>query len=229
MPPSPLTVVFDLDGTLIDTAPDLVRCTNHVLLSKGLPAVAPEVVRAAISHGARAMIHEGLQSHGISETPAELDRLYRLFLDHYAETIAHESRPFPGLLATLDRLDQQGATLAVCTNKREGNSLKLLELLGLRQRFAAIAGIDTFAVCKPHPDHLLLTIERAGGDRSRAVMVGDSATDIDTAKAAKIPVIAVSFGYTPVHVRELGPDAVIDHYDEFEGAMRRVVPGYGPA
>lgn len=216
----PLTVVFDLDGTLIDTAPDLVRCTNHVLTSKGLPAVESTVVRAAISHGARAMIHEGLRSHGIEETPAELDRLYRLFLDHYADTIADESRPFPGLLDTLDRLEAQGAKLAVCTNKIEKNSLRLLELLGLRSRFAAIAGFDTFAVSKPHPDHLLLTIDRAGGDRRRAIMVGDSATDIDTAKAANVPVIAVSFGYTPTPVRELGPDAVIDHYDEFEEAMR---------
>jgi phosphoglycolate phosphatase len=221
--PPPITVVFDLDGTLIDTAPDLVRCTNHVLTSKGLPTVEAKVVRAAISHGARAMIHAGLQSQGIDETPSELDRLYRLFLEHYADTIAHESRPFPGLLATLDRLAEEGARLAVCTNKVERNSLKLLELLGLRSRFAAIAGFDTFAVAKPHPDHLLLTIDRAGGDRARAVMVGDSATDIRTAKAARVPVIAVSFGYTETPVRELGPDAVIDHYDEFGAALQGVL------
>ena len=221
----PLTVVFDLDGTLVDTAPDLIRCANHAIALAGHAPVAPELIRPAISHGARAMIITGLKTHGVALPEPHVDELLAAFLALYGETIAQMSRPFPGLLATLDALRADGAKLAVCTNKREHMSLKLLAALGLTDRFAAIAGYDTFPVYKPHPDHLLLTIDRAGGDRTHAVMVGDSLTDIATAKAANVPVIAVSFGYTETPVAELGPDRVIDHYDEFLPALAALRSG----
>jgi phosphoglycolate phosphatase len=133
------------------------------------------------------------------------------------------SHAYPGLEDALTTLHMRGARLAVCTNKQASLSDQLLHDLRLRPRFAALAGRDTFPVCKPHPDHLIGAIRMAGGDPRRAIMVGDSKTDIDTAKAAGIPVVAVTFGYTDVHVRELAPDAVIEHYDELIPAIERIM------
>ncbi len=218
-----LTVAFDLDGTLVETAPDLIAATNHVLDHEGLPPIAPEVLRPAISFGAAAMIAKGLAHHGITaERPAIEAHLDR-FLAYYTANIAATSHAFPGLEPALDRLTAQGARLTVCTNKRAAMSEQLLGELRLRQRFAALAGRDTFPVCKPHPDHLTGAIRLAGGDPARAIMVGDSAVDISTAKAAGIPIIAVTFGYTDVHVRDLAPDAVIEHYDELIPAIEGIL------
>lgn len=214
-----LTIVFDLDGTLVDTAPDLVHATNHVLRGLGFAEVAPELLRPWISYGAKRMIVEGLAYSGQEATETELERLLGSFLEYYASNIAYESRPFPGAVAVLDRLRSHGVRLAICTNKREVLSLSLLDQLGLTRRFAAIAGRDTFPVSKPHPDHLRGAIRQAGGDIARAVMVGDSEVDIATAKAAHVPVVGVTFGYTQVPVERLAPDAVIDHYDQLEATV----------
>lgn len=218
-----LTIVFDLDGTLVDTAPDLVHATNHVLRGLGFAEVAPELLRPWISYGARRMIVEGLDYSGQTASEDELDRLLETFLEHYAANIAFESRPYPGAVAVLDRLLAEGVKLAVCTNKREVLSLSLLDQLGLTNRFAAIAGRDTFPVSKPHPDHLRGAIKKAGGDLARAVMVGDSEVDIATAKAAHVPVIGVTFGYTQVPVERLAPDGVIGHYDELEAVVAKLM------
>jgi len=218
-----LTIVFDLDGTLVDTAPDLVHATNHVLRGLGFAEVAPELLRPWISYGARRMIVEGLAYSGQEASEGELDRLLETFLEHYAANIAFESRPFPGAVAVLDRLMAEGVRLVVCTNKREVLSLSLLDKLDLTRRFAVIAGRDTFPVSKPHPDHLRAAIKKAGGELARAVMVGDSEVDIATAKAAHIPVIGVTFGYTQVPVERLAPDAVIDHYDQLEAVVARLM------
>jgi len=218
-----LTVAFDLDGTLVETAPDLIAATNHVLAAADLAPVAPDLIKPSISFGAVAMIEKGFRLHGRQlaedEAAAHLER----FLAYYSANIAATSHVFPGLENSLDVLEARGARLAVCTNKRAAMSEQLLGDLRLRRRFAALAGRDTFPVCKPHPDHLLGVIRMAGGDPRRAIMVGDSKTDIDTAKAAGIPVVAVTFGYTDVHVRELAPDAIIDHYDELIPAIERLV------
>ena len=219
-----LTVVFDLDGTLVETAPDLIRATNHVLGIAGLEPVEPAAIRPSISFGGRAMIVRALDIRGARLPADEIDRLLEIFLDHYATNIAVESHPFPGLEAALDLLSARGARLAVCTNKREGMSRLLLETLGLAHRFAAIAGRDTFAVHKPHPDHLTGAIRFAGGDPALAVMIGDSDTDIKTARAAGVPVIGVPFGYTDVPIEDLGPDAVIAHYDHLATTIARVRP-----
>jgi phosphoglycolate phosphatase len=215
-----LTVVFDLDGTLVDTAPDLVGATNHALADLGLPAVSAHLLRPWISFGARRMIVEAL-IHSQSPRPeADVDRLLELFLIYYEANIARESRPFPGAIDALTTLSAAGARLAVCTNKREGLSRSLLRALSLDRHFHGLAGRDTFPVCKPHPEHLLGAIRLAGGDPARALMVGDSDVDIRTAKAAHVPVVAVSFGYTEIPVAELGPDRVIDHYAALLPAIR---------
>lgn len=220
---SSVTVVFDLDGTLVDTAPDLAAAANHVFGLIGLAPVSPAELHPMIGRGSRAMIEEGLRLHGVAKTPDEVSRLHELFFPYYADNIAVLSRPFEGIPALLDVLLQAGARLAVCTNKLEGLSRSLLRQLALHERFAAIAGRDTFDVFKPAPGHLTRTIAMAGGRADRAVMVGDSEVDIATAVAAKVPSIAVTFGYTLRPVRELGADIVIDHYREFPAALEKVL------
>jgi phosphoglycolate phosphatase len=162
------TIVFDLDGTLVDTAPDLTNALNHALKLHGYGTVAPGLVREAVGRGAPAMIYEAL---GIE---SGTDAILRDFLIHYEANIARLSRPFPGAVALLERLKNRGAILAVCTNKRVRLANLLLEALELDHHFATIAGRDTFETSKPHPGHLLGTIAASGGDRARAVMVGDS-------------------------------------------------------
>jgi phosphoglycolate phosphatase len=220
---SSTTIVFDLDGTLIDTAPDLAAAANYVFGLIGLAPIEPAQLRPLIGHGSRAMIEEGLRLHGVTKTPDEVSVLHDRFFPYYADNIAVLSRPFTGVVELLDVLRSAGARLAVCTNKLEYLSKSLLQQLGLDQRFAAIAGRDTFDVFKPAPGHLTGTIAMAGGRGNRAVMVGDSEIDIATAAAAGVPSIAVTFGYTRVPVRELKPTAVIDHYREFMGALHKVL------
>ena len=203
------TVIFDLDGTLVDTAPDLVATLNVVLGSVGLPALPFVAARNMVGGGARALIERGLAAEGRSLEAGDLDRLYREFIAHYTAHIADRSRPFPGVEAALSELARGGCRLAVCTNKLEGLSIKLLDAFGLSARFAAICGADTFAVAKPDPAILQGTVARVGGQLAHAVMVGDSATDIRVARAAGVPVISVDFGYSETPVHKLGPDLVV--------------------
>jgi phosphoglycolate phosphatase len=212
-------LVFDLDGTLVETATDLVATLNVVLEQEGLAPVRYEEARSMVGHGARALIERGLAANNVTHDAATIDRLFDTYIAYYAAHIADTSRPFEGVEAALDHFAAEGWLLAVCTNKLEGLSKLLLDALGLSSRFAAICGADTFAVRKPDPLALTETIRRAGGDPRRAIMIGDSITDIDTAKAASVPVIAVDFGYTTVPVTELGPDVVISHFDELADAV----------
>ncbi len=222
-PPSPqtetLTIVFDLDGTLIDTAPDLVRATNHVLASVDLAPVTMDKLRNWVGFGARRMIVEGLIDGGASLPDTKIDQLLADFLDYYARHIALDSMPYPGAIAALDRLHSAGHTFAICTNKSEALAKKLMGELKLADRFAAITGRDTFTVSKPDPGHLTATLELAGGDPARAIMIGDSITDIKTAKAARIPVLGVTHGYTDRPMEELGADAIISHFDDLDSAI----------
>jgi len=171
------------------------------------------------------MIVESLAFAGRDLANAEIDRMLESFLLYYAENVARESKPYPGAVDVLDACAAQGATLAVCTNKREALAFALLRALDFDRRFTFIAGRDTFPVSKPHPDHLLNTIILADGDPARAVMVGDSAVDVETAKAANVPIVAVTFGYSERPVRELAPDAAIDHYGELEAALDSLLAG----
>ncbi|KMO15237.1 phosphoglycolate phosphatase [Methylobacterium platani] len=221
----PPIVVFDLDGTLAETAGDLIGTLNVILEREGLPPVALSQARELIGAGARALIQRGFAAGGRELTPDRLDELFLVFLAHYGRNLCNVSHLFPGVVASLDRLEAAGYRLAVCTNKPEDHSVRLLELLGVAGRFAAICGRDTFPYFKPDPRHFTETIARAGGDPARAVMVGDSRTDVATAKAAGIPVVAVPFGYTDVPVEELEPDVVIQHFDELYEAVRRLDRG----
>jgi len=214
-----LTVVFDLDGTLVETAPDLVDTLNWVFRREGLPEVEYAEGRNMIGGGARKMIESALKFEGRAAPPAEVERMLADFIGYYAEHIADRSHPFPGLDAALDALKTRGSRFAVCTNKREGLSRLLLQALQLTHRFEAICGPDTFHIYKPDPEFLRRTIHAAGGALDRAIMVGDSETDIATAKAAGIPIVAVDFGYSEVPVAGLSPDRLISHYDELAPAV----------
>jgi phosphoglycolate phosphatase len=214
-----LTIVFDLDGTLVDTAPDLIDTLNFTLTGHGLPAVPYDEARPMIGGGARTLIERALAAERRDCTPAEVDRLYSSFVAHYGEHIADRSHVFPHVEAALDSLANAGHRLAVCTNKLERLSKKLLQTLGLADRFAAICGQDTFGVQKPDPGVFRATVIRVGGNPERAIMVGDSITDIRTARAANVPVVAVDFGYTDVPVADLRPDRVISSFAELPTAI----------
>jgi phosphoglycolate phosphatase len=216
------TIVFDLDGTLIDTAPDLIATLNITLAREGMAPVPYEEARKMIGGGARGMIEKALMADGRADARAELDRMFGDFVAHYAEHIADHSRPFPYLEAVLDRLAADGYRLAVCTNKLEWLSVRLLDTLNLTRHFAAICGQDTFGMQKPNPEVLRRTIVKAGGAPDRAIMVGDSGTDVRTARAASLPVIAVTFGYSEVPIESLQPDRLISSYGELEAAIRGI-------
>ncbi|MGA2637605.1 HAD-IA family hydrolase [Methylocella sp.] len=212
-------LVFDLDGTLADTAADLVSTLNALLIREGLAAIPFQDARAMVGAGAKALLQRGLKANDVDVNEARLDQLFADFLAHYEEHIADETVLYPGVTAALERFAAAGWSFAVCTNKIEAPSVLLLTALGLAGRFKAICGKDTFSVSKPEGDALLKTIAKAGGDPSRAIMVGDSKTDIETAKNAGIPVVAVNFGYTDLPVETFEPDRVIAHFDELWDAV----------
>jgi phosphoglycolate phosphatase len=219
-----LTVVFDLDGTLVDTAPDLIDTLNAVFAREQLPFLDYADARNLIGGGARKMIEAGLKLQGRAPERDDVDRMFRAFVDHYAAHVADRSQPFPGLDGALDALKAQGYGFAVCTNKLEDLSRQLLKVLRLTHRFDAICGPDTFRIQKPDPDFLIRTIEAANGDPRHAVMVGDSGTDIATARAAGIPIVAVDFGYSETPVAELKPDRLISHFDQLAPAVMELAP-----
>jgi phosphoglycolate phosphatase len=218
------TVVFDLDGTLVDTAPDLINALNYILAREGMPPVPLHSARAMIGAGVRRLIERGLELDGRTVEPEDITRLTNDFIDYYAAHIADASRPFEGLEGALDDLAARGYRFAVCTNKLEWLSKLLLDRLGLSARFSAICGADTFGVSKPDPAILRQTVARAGGELSSTVMVGDAGPDIGVARRAGVPVIGVQFGYTEVPIAELKPDLLINHMKRLPEAVERLMP-----
>ncbi len=218
------TIVFDLDGTLVDTAPDLIDTLNVVFAREGLPPVDFATARNLIGGGARMMIARGIEADGRVLAAADVDRLFAEFIAYYTDHIADRSRPFPGAIDALDALADRGYRFAVCTNKLERLSVLLLQKLGLSERFAAICGQDTFGMQKPNPDILRRTVAAAGGEIRRAIMIGDSLTDIRTARAADVPAIAVDFGYSDKPVSEFAPDHVIGHYSQLPAIIATILP-----
>jgi phosphoglycolate phosphatase len=221
------TIVFDLDGTLVDTAPDLSNALNDVMTRRGHAPVPVATVRACVGHGARVMIEQALRQAGAAD---DVDQMLAEFLIHYEANIAAESRPFPGAVTALESLADRGATLAVCTNKREYLSRKLLHELDLAHYFSGLAGRDTFGFSKPDPRHLTEVIALAGGEPSRAVLVRDSEIDLATAQAAAaaIPMVLVSFGYANGPLEALQAAARIDHFDELEAHVASLLNGLSP-
>jgi len=224
--PAPL-LVLDLDGTIAETAGDLIGTLNMILAEEGLAPVTLESGRAMVGAGARALIERGFEASGAPLDADKLEALFHKFLAIYEDRIAQESHLYDGLQTALERFQSAGWRLAVCTNKIESASVKLLEALGVVHMFAAICGQDTHRhdgkpVSKPDARALLMTIAVAGGDPETSVMVGDSKTDILTAQNASIPVVAVDFGYTDLHVSAFGPDVVISHFDELWNAVAKI-------
>lgn len=209
-------VAFDLDGTLADTAPDLAASLNHALAALGRETVPTESVRHLVGHGARALLRKGLAATG--EAPEELvERGFPIFIDYYARNICDGTKAYPDVEAALDRLAARSVAVALCTNKPEALTHRLLDALGWSSRFEVVVGGDTLPVKKPDPAPLRHAIARAGG--GRAAFVGDSIIDADTARAAQVPFVAVSFGFSDRPVEMLGADAVIDRYAELPGVL----------
>ncbi len=216
---TPLAIIFDLDGTLVESAPDLAATTNVLLQRQGRRMIELDELRSMVGKGARVMIEKAMAATGEPATEEQIKAMIPEFLEYYGENLADHTLPFPGVIDALDQLGARGCLLGVCTNKFESMSRKLLDILGMSHHFKAVLGGDTLKIRKPDPEHVLESIRRVGGTPERAIMVGDSNNDIDAAKAAGVASIAVSFGYTDIPPRELGADRVIEHFDELIGAV----------
>jgi phosphoglycolate phosphatase len=212
-------VAFDLDGTLADTAPDLAAALNHTLTALGRPTVDPGSVRHLVGQGAKALLRKGLAASGAADE-ALVEQGFPIYLDFYSANICVGTTCYPALEEAMDALDARGVKLAICTNKPERLTHLLIDALGWSGRFAAIVGADTLAVRKPLPAPLLEAIARAGG--GRPAFVGDSITDADTARAAGVPFVAVSFGFSDRPVEQLGANAVIDSYADLVATLERL-------
>jgi len=218
-------VIFDLDGTLVDTAPDLWRATNHCLSLRGRRPVTLEEVRAFVGHGARKLIAHGLAATGDPLGDPDIESLYEAFVAYYSDHIAVGSLPFPGCLALLDRLKAEGIGLGICTNKLEGLSMKLIDALGMSAYFGAIIGPDTIGIGKPDPAPYRETLRRMQRQAGPSLLIGDSETDVLTARAAGVPIIGVTFGYTARPIEEFKPDALVSQFGEaFDPIMAMLEP-----
>ena len=212
------TIVYDLDGTLADTAEDLVATLNWLLGRDGLAPLKVESAGSLLGAGARALITRGFAASGKTLDRQTLEALFADYLEYYQAHIADRTRLYPGVDKALTAIERAGWRQAVCTNKIESLARLLITKLGIADRFAFVCGQDTFGIGKPDPAPLLRTIAASGGASDRAIMVGNSATDIKTARAAGLPVVAVDYGYADVPVAELGPDRVISHFDQLAAA-----------
>jgi len=220
------TIAFDLDGTLVDSAPDLIGTLNRMLVEEGLPPVPMESASTLIGSGARALLVHGFEAAGAPVERAKSDELFERFLVDYAAHIADGSQPFEGVVETLERLSERGAILVVATNKRSDLSELLLGKLDLTRHFAAIVGPDRVSARKPSGAHLKEAVAIAGGDPERAIMVGDAAPDADAARDAGMPCILTTFGFTPTPVEDLGGDILIDAFEDVEEAIDGILSDF---
>jgi phosphoglycolate phosphatase len=215
----PSALLFDLDGTLADTHSDLHATMNVILERYGCPSVATDRVRHMIGGGARAILQRGFAVHDFSVSDAQLDEATEQFVDYYDQHIDDFTSVFDGVREILENAKRQNMRLAVITNKRESLAAKLLFRLDLHQFFDLLIGGDTLAARKPDPLPITTALERLGVDAARAIMLGDSEADTESARAAQVACICVSFGYRRVSLEELGADAIIDSYSELPAAI----------
>ncbi len=213
------TIAFDLDGTLVETHVDLIGTLNRMLVRQGLPEAPMESASDLIGGGARALLRHGFERAGATWDEATAPALIDTFIADYVDHIADHSRPFDGVVETLERLSERGAILCVATNKRSDLSDLLLERLDLTRHFAVIVGPDMVSARKPSGAHLKEAVLMAGGDPARAIMVGDGAPDTEAARDAGMDCIVAAFGYSPVPAEALGGDVLIDSFEDVEEAI----------
>ena len=214
------TMVFDLDGTLIETAPDLHDALNHTLATKGLAPVRLDTIRMMIGDGAKAMIRKGLEHHRVTANEREIEEeLWPIFLEHYKANITRLSEPYEQCIETLDKLQQNGARLAVCTNKSQQLAEQVLSGLDMNRWFSAVIGGDALGFKKPDGRHIMQTVKKASGDTARAVMVGDAWTDERAARDAELPFVFVSFGYGTLSRQPYDRLRSIDHWRDMLQAL----------
>lgn len=214
------TVVFDLDGTLADTSEDLLAAANACFAGLGLAAPLGAEDKLTAFAGGRAMLRLGFQRLGVA---GDVDGLYPVLLAHYAEGLDRATRLYPGAVEAVEALRGAGFATAICTNKPEGLAEELVRRLGVRGLFGALVGADTFPVRKPDPLPYRASVLLAGGDPARSLLVGDTVTDRDTARAAGVPVVLVSFGPEGQGVARLEPDALLHRYEDLPGLAERLV------
>ncbi|CAA9584251.1 MAG: Phosphoglycolate phosphatase [uncultured Thermomicrobiales bacterium] len=220
------TIAFDLDGTLVESAPDVIGAVNAVLIAEGLEPLPYHEGRPLISRGARGVLLYALTAAGAQDAAARVDSLFGRFLAHYGAHVADESRPFPGAVRALEVLGAAGARRVVCTNKPTGLSHRLLAELGMDDLVDGVVGVDAVSAVKPAAAHLIEAVAAVGGDLARTVMVGDADTDAGSARAAGTPLILVDFGYTEIPAAELAPDILLHHFDDLVDACVRLLgPG----
>jgi phosphoglycolate phosphatase len=212
------TLIFDLDGTLVDSAPDLLEAANATLAARGRPPIEPSTLRHMVGFGSRSLIAQAFAATGPEVLPAEMPALEEIFLAHYRAHLADTSRPFPGVEATLTTLKDQGFRLGVLTNKPQEMAGPLLDQLDLTRFFHAIYGAGARPYTKPDP-RIFHDVAREAGREGRAFMIGDSVTDLQTARAVGVPCILMSYGYTPVPAASLGADMVLDHFVQLPDAI----------
>jgi len=212
-------VVFDLDGTLVDTAPDILAYLNDMLAELGRPGLAPSSAQSMIGDGVKSLLLRGLEASGGVPENLDIDNLFQRYLALYTEEPVKLSKPYDGVIEVLEALSSAGVDLGVCTNKPQQATNRVLSRLGLDRYFGSVIGSDTLPVKKPDPGHLLGVLQELNVDPVRAALIGDSETDLKTARAAGTPCILVSFGYTKTPARDLGADHVIDHFSDLIPAL----------
>ena len=218
------TVVFDLDGTLADTSGDLIAAANACFRDMGEGDVLDAKTDAGTSlKGGRAMLRLGMERLGRADDAETIDRYYPMLLEAYGREIDTHTVLYPGAMEAVEALKAAGYRVAICTNKPEGLAHTLLTKLGVRDAFGAMVGADTLAIRKPDPEHLFETARRAGGDPALCLLVGDTNTDRETARAAGVPCVLVSFGPSGDDMAALGPEALLDHYDDLPDIVTRLI------
>ncbi|MCZ0811938.1 MAG: HAD-IIIA family hydrolase [Pseudomonadota bacterium] len=218
------TVVFDLDGTLADTSADLIAAANACFRTMGAGDLLDPLHDAGTAfRGGRAMLKLGFMRMGLAEDEAEIERQYPLLLQAYEAAIDTHTTLYPGALEAVEALREAGYKVAICTNKPEALARLLMTRLGALDAFGALIGADTLPVRKPDPETLREAVRRAGGDPARCLLVGDTVTDRETSRAAGVPSVLVTFGPDGDGVAALSPEALIGHYGELSGVVRRLI------